>query len=1207
MLVLALVSVSGETIHVATNGKADGTGTADDPIGSLPRLERILIDRPGVTEIIFRAGVYRGSFVIPLPNIATDAKLPQLLVRADEGRVIIDGAQSLTDEDQPQPVKGAPGVYVIHKPEKFRTRTDRVEGKYPRLWDLKERRRYLLVADERTVRQFPGTFTFTEDALFVHTSDNKPPAEHRIEISMVNLAGDYGFTVSRPKTTVRGFHFRNFFRNPVFSAGIMVYGKGSVVENCVTTNCPRGFYINGEDVTIRNCRARDVGGGLRCGGARPVIEDCVFTKVRDSFEVPIPKGSQEDSAVLLYFSTKDTAVVRRNVIQGFSGGVFIKTLPGKFLVENNTIIDASLGFGGSFAGRPDTTITCRRNLFINSRHPIQISRPGGANLKTEQNCIWSAPWKEVGQLSEILKAANQNGAGNFIADARTASLSADDCRLLKDSLCLPDGPEGFLIGARGQVTATFKDTSPPRVSLSRQPNLVPLPGQTDQFLSFEPEVSVAIEAWDCIGRATLMKVRVDGRAWSQALPLSRLYQVSLAQPDRPYRFAVIASDNAGNWSQPQEISIVRRAETPRIQGEPVIRANSFGATISFRTNVECMATGFFGSDSAPMRTRFYQNESRFYYYAEGTDPESRRDHVLAAIPAKKTPGTSIDFQIDLTTRSGVWPGKKGKIKLEGKARNWHVSTSGRDAEDAGTETNPCHTLQYAADRALPGDVIVLAPGVYGGSTVLTHGGVAGAPIVIRSAEKWGAVLDGLRKVRSPLSLVRAPHVEIRDLELRWYTIIAGIYVFRSPNATVRGCRIWNAFWWQKRPQGRGLFVAYSPEFTAERNMIFKNDGVMYIYKSPRSTIRYNTGTGTSHSGIDFDESADGSIFKNNDLAFMGNDVLGVRLHNMEDLKTFESDYNNLGTVLRNFVPRKGAAPNLSHPDAPSRSKAVTIFYRLSGTWERGVGGYPKAKFLPNKTTPPEKRGHTYLRFRNIEDWREFSGHDRHSVFVDPMRRDMPLLRFELSPDSPLIGAGEDGTTIGAMPVHLSKRIERKSLKGALVDAYFDTDADGFVLQKDAFRKTRQPNYASGEWIKAGKEGGALRIMLGGVDKETVENMSAGWRRPFNLDKPAKLALMVRCMLRQSPQYEQDEYSEVMISLDGKPLLVAAKDYFERITGDGKGGGYISTGWMELHFVPGTLKPGEHQLVIGAFNNKKTSDNEFTEFFVDRVAVAPSEK
>ncbi|MDP7134172.1 MAG: hypothetical protein QF437_26975, partial [Planctomycetota bacterium] len=272
-----------------------------------------------------------------------------------------------------------------------------------------------------------------------------------------------------------------------------------------------------------------------------------------------------------------------------------------------------------------------------------------------------------------------------------------------------------------------------------------------------------------------------------------------------------------------------------------------------------------------------------------------------------------------------------------------------------------------------------------------------------------------------------------------------------------------------------------------------------------------------------------------------------------------------------------------------------------------VGGYPKAKFLPNKTTPPEKRGHTYLRFRNIEDWREFSGHDRHSVFVDPMRRDMPLLRFELSPDSPLIGAGEDGTTIGAMPVHLSKRIERKSLKGALVDAYFDTDADGFVLQKDAFRKTRQPNYASGEWIKAGKEGGALRIMLGGVDKETVENMSAGWRRPFNLDKPAKLALMVRCMLRQSPQYEQDEYSEVMISLGGKSLVVAAKDYFERITGDGKGGGYISTGWMELHFVLGTLKPGEHQLVIGAFNNKKTSDNEFTEFFVDRVAVAPSEK
>lgn len=60
---------------------------------------------------------------------------------------------------------------------------------------------------------------------------------------------------------------------------------------------------------------------------------------------------------------------------------------------------------------------------------------------------------------------------------------------------------------------------------------------------------------------------------------------------------------------------------------------------------------------------------------------------------------------------------------------------------SGTSGNPYLGIQDAVDAAGPGDIIEVADGVYGPFTMLTDGS-AGSPIVIRSTNLHGAVIDG---------------------------------------------------------------------------------------------------------------------------------------------------------------------------------------------------------------------------------------------------------------------------------------------------------------------------------------------------------------------------------------------------------------------------------------------------------------------------------
>jgi chitodextrinase len=174
--------------------------------------------------------------------------------------------------------------------------------------------------------------------------------------------------------------------------------------------------------------------------------------------------------------------------------------------------------------------------------------------------------------------------------------------------------------------------------------------------------------------------------------------------------------------------------------------------------------------------------------------------------------------------------------------------------------------------------------------------------------------------------------------------------------------------------------------------------------------------------------------------------------------------------------------------------------------------------------------------------------------------------------------------------------------GTVISEGFDSGPGGFIYLDDVFGSDN-PSYASGNYDSAGGfSGGGLCVALGGIDNEDILDMSGGWKKAFTLSNPTEVILSFRYSLTQASDYESDEFSQVLMSLDGSLYGQETYDYVDEIVGNGNGGNPQTTGWRLFQVNSGILSQGDHTLIIGGYNNKKTYNNETTQVIIDDVLV-----
>jgi VCBS repeat-containing protein len=181
---------------------------------------------------------------------------------------------------------------------------------------------------------------------------------------------------------------------------------------------------------------------------------------------------------------------------------------------------------------------------------------------------------------------------------------------------------------------------------------------------------------------------------------------------------------------------------------------------------------------------------------------------------------------------------------------------------------------------------------------------------------------------------------------------------------------------------------------------------------------------------------------------------------------------------------------------------------------------------------------------------------------------------------------------------------------SLLNANFDSTTDGFTYQDDTF-STSQPAYASGARTTSGGYGstGGLQVSLGGVDATTISGISGGWSYTLSLGAATTgVKLSFRYKLDQSVDYNFDEFSRVLVKLDGTQYGRGSKNYVDHIGGDGSSSQANSntylptTDWQQVEIYLGNLAAGSHTLILGGYNNKKNLTTQITTVTLDDVSL-----
>ncbi len=336
-------------------------------------------------------------------------------------------------------------------------------------------------------------------------------------------------------------------------------------------------------------------------------------------------------------------------------------------------------------------------------------------------------------------------------------------------------------------------------------------------------------------------------------------------------------------------------------------------------------------------------------------------------------------------------------KREGEAPLTLHVRPGASAEAAdGSTEHPYPYLQAALDHALPGDTVLLAPGIYPHPATLTRSGKEGAPITIRGAGATATILEGARQSADLLTLRDVEHVVVKGIQFRWFRE-AGLRLESTAFVRVSECTFLNGGLdiRGETPTGYGIFGSRSRGLTITGCLLARNRVGIKLVKCPGVVIEQNTGFRNLNTALELVQSSKGSTLRRNSFGYSSHAAIYLWEPQPAAFRSLRCDENNYAMRLYHYLIHSGGKP----PDPD-------VVLEVPARYGSVAGGKAIIDILDTSdATAPRTR---YGRF---EEWQKASGKDQHSTYADPQYADPVRGDFRLLPGSPNLLP--DGTFVGA--------------------------------------------------------------------------------------------------------------------------------------------------------------------------------------------------
>lgn len=162
---------------------------------------------------------------------------------------------------------------------------------------------------------------------------------------------------------------------------------------------------------------------------------------------------------------------------------------------------------------------------------------------------------------------------------------------------------------------------------------------------------------------------------------------------------------------------------------------------------------------------------------------------------------------------------------------------------------------------------------------------------------------------------------------------------------------------------------------------------------------------------------------------------------------------------------------------------------------------------------------------------------------------------------------------------------------------------GFAFVDDTFEGTNDAGSADGTLNpNGGFSGGGIDVTIGGKNFITGffnPASSGGWKKTFTVAEASSIEVSVRYRMVLDSSYEGDEFGQALLEIDGVRYGNSSGNSLSQLNGGA--GVNQDTGWR-VYTNSIFLAAGEHDIVLGAYNNQSNSGTEVTQVFFDDIQI-----